>query len=43
MGAPMFPIGIAGDDPLVVIDERGRDFVLDQAGEWLVGASLEEA
>ena len=43
LGAPLFPIGIEGGDGVVAIDERGRVWVLDQGGEWLVGSSLDEA
>jgi hypothetical protein len=43
LGVPLFPIGIEGGDAVVAIDERGRVFVLDQAGEWYVGADLDEA
>ena len=43
LGAPLFPIGIEGGDGVVVIDERGRVWVLDQGGEWFVGSSLDEA
>ncbi|MFG1996609.1 SUKH-3 domain-containing protein [Actinoplanes sp. NPDC048988] len=43
IGADLFPIGVEGDDAVVAIDERGRVFVLDQAGEWMAGATLDEA
>ncbi|WP_250000529.1 SUKH-3 domain-containing protein [Actinoplanes sp. M2I2] len=43
IGAPLFPIGIEGGDAVVAIDELGRVFVLDQAGEWFVGSTLDEA
>ncbi|MGX6604699.1 SUKH-3 domain-containing protein [Micromonosporaceae bacterium Da 78-11] len=43
VGAPLFPIGIEGGDAVVATDERGRVFVLDQAGEWFVGETLDEA
>lgn len=40
---PLFPIGLEGGDAIVAVDERGRVFVLDQAGEWFVGRSIDEA
>lgn len=43
VGAPLFPIGVEGGDAIVVIDEQGRVFVLDQAGEWFVGETIDEA
>jgi hypothetical protein len=43
IGERVFPIGVEGGDALVVIDERERVFVLDQAGEWYVGPTLDEA
>jgi hypothetical protein len=43
LGVPVFPLGVEGGDALLVIDEPGRAFVLDQAGEWFVGASLDDA
>jgi hypothetical protein len=43
VGSPVFPLGVEGGDALVVIDERERVFVLDQAGEWFAGPTLDEA
>jgi hypothetical protein len=43
IGAELFPIGVEGGDAVLAIDERGRVFVLDQAGEWFVGPTLDEA
>lgn len=43
IGLPLFPLGVEGGDAVVAIDERGRVFVLDQAGEWFVGSTLDEA
>ncbi|MBM2616926.1 SUKH-3 domain-containing protein [Actinoplanes sp. LDG1-06] len=40
---PLFPIGIEGGDGVVALDELGRVFVLDQAGEWFVGSTVDEA
>ena len=42
-GESLFPIGTEGGDALLAVDERGRVFVLDQAGEWFVGSTLDEA
>jgi hypothetical protein len=43
IGLPLFPIGLEGGDAIVAVDEVGRIFVLDQAGEWFVGESIDEA
>ncbi|HEX5202666.1 MAG TPA: SUKH-3 domain-containing protein [Actinoplanes sp.] len=43
LGVPVFPLGVEAGDSYLVIDEPGRVFLLDQAGEWFVGASLDEA
>lgn len=43
IGASLFPIGSEGGDAIVAVDELGRVFVLDQAGEWMVGESIDEA
>jgi hypothetical protein len=43
IGVPLFPIGIEGGDAIVAVDEVGRVFVLDQAGEWFVGDSIDAA
>lgn len=43
LGVPLFPIGLEGGDGVVAVDEVGRVFVLDQAGEWFVGQSIDEA
>ena len=44
LGVGLFPIGIEhGGDTLVAMDERGRIFGLDQAGEWYLGESIDEA
>ena len=43
VGARVFPIGcdVYTSDP-IVIDERGRMFALDQAGEWFLGDSFDQ-
>lgn len=43
LGVPLFPIGLEGGDAIVAVDQVGRVFVLDQAGEWFVGESIDEA
>jgi hypothetical protein len=44
IGARMFPIGQEGwGDAVLVVDERGRVFGLDQGGEWFLGESIDEA
>jgi hypothetical protein len=43
IGAPLFPLGLEGGDAIVATDDRGRVFVLDQAGDWFVGSSIDEA
>jgi hypothetical protein len=36
IGARLYPIGRVGYESVLAIDERGRVFDLDQAGEWFV-------
>nr|WP_296069469.1 SUKH-3 domain-containing protein [uncultured Actinoplanes sp.] len=43
IGAPLFPVGIEGGDAILAMDDRERVFILDQAGEWYVGPTLDEA
>lgn len=44
LGARMFPLGMEGDhDSVLAIDESGRIFALDHAGEWYLGESAEAA
>lgn len=44
VGAPMGPVGTeqAGDS-IIAVDEHGRVWVLDQAGEWYAGPDLDTA
>lgn len=43
-GARLFPLGSEGDgDTVLAIDERGRVFALDQAGEWFLGDTVDAA
>jgi len=39
----LYPIGRTSADGVLVGDERGRIFVIDQAGEWFVGNTIDEA
>jgi hypothetical protein len=44
IGAALAPLGEeAGGVGILAIDEQGRVFVLDHAGEWFLGASIDEA
>jgi hypothetical protein len=44
LGVRLYPIGIEGGaDALLVIDEQGRVFALDHAGEWYLGATAADA
>ncbi|MBM7790147.1 SUKH-3 domain-containing protein [Tenggerimyces flavus] len=44
LGTRLFPLGMEGDhDAMLAIDESGRIFALDHAGEWFLGDSIEPA
>lgn len=44
LGALVFPVGVEGDtDAFLVVDEHGRVFSLDEAGEWFLGADMSAA
>ncbi|MFI7075899.1 SUKH-3 domain-containing protein [Micromonospora sp. NPDC049903] len=43
IGARLFPIGTEEQHSVLAVDERGRVFALDQAGEWFLGADLDAA
>lgn len=44
LGTRLFPIGVEGDgEAYLAVDEGGRVFALDHAGEWFLGASIREA
>ncbi|MFF4876440.1 SUKH-3 domain-containing protein [Micromonospora sp. NPDC000668] len=43
LGARVFPIGTEQQDSILAVDERGRVFALDQAGEWFLGDSIDAA
>ena len=43
IGARLFPLGRVNNESVLAIDEHGRVFDLDQAGEWFVANSYLEA
>jgi hypothetical protein len=44
LGVRLFPLGSEGKgDTMLAIDEHGRVFALDQAGEWFLGATMDAA
>ncbi|GAA4972927.1 SUKH-3 domain-containing protein [Actinoplanes utahensis] len=43
IGARLFPLGRVNNESVLAIDEHGRIFDLDQAGEWFVANSYLEA
>ncbi|MER7168407.1 SUKH-3 domain-containing protein [Micromonospora sp. NPDC000207] len=43
IGARLFPIGSEQEDSLLAVDEHGRIFALDQAGEWFLGGDVDAA
>ncbi|MGW0432940.1 SUKH-3 domain-containing protein [Micromonospora sp. NPDC003197] len=43
IGVRLFPIGTEGGESILAVDEYGRIFALDQAGEWFLGANIDEA
>jgi SUKH-3 immunity protein len=44
LGVRLFPIGTeARGETILAIDEHGRVFALDQAGEWFIGADIDTA
>jgi hypothetical protein len=44
IGARLFPLGNEGrDSGILAMDEHGRVFVLDQAGEWFLGETIDVA
>jgi SUKH-3 immunity protein of toxin-antitoxin system len=44
LGAEVFPLGVEGaDEAVLVIDDRGRVFALDQGGEWFIADTMHEA
>ncbi|MFI7025053.1 SUKH-3 domain-containing protein [Micromonospora sp. NPDC049900] len=43
LGARLFPIGSEEQHSVLAVDEQGRVFALDQAGEWFLGPDLDAA
>ncbi|GIJ77916.1 YwqJ-like deaminase [Micromonospora phaseoli] len=43
IGARLFPIGTEHQHSIIAVDEHGRIFALDQAGEWFLGADIDAA
>jgi hypothetical protein len=44
LGTRLFPLGTeGGGDTMLAVDEHGRVFALDQAGEWFVGGTVDAA
>ncbi|PZF93580.1 hypothetical protein C1I99_20405 [Micromonospora deserti] len=43
LGVRLFPIGSEHGDSIFAVDERGRVFALDQAGEWFLGDDIDAA
>ncbi len=43
VGVRLFPIGTECGDSILAVDEHGRIFALDQAGEWFVGPDINTA
>lgn len=43
LGVRLFPIGAERQESILAVDELGRVFALDQAGEWFLGADIDAA
>jgi hypothetical protein len=43
LGARLFPLGTENQESIIAVDERGRVFALDQAGEWFLGDDIDAA
>ncbi|MEU2614960.1 SUKH-3 domain-containing protein [Micromonospora sp. NPDC007271] len=43
LGVRLFPIGTERGDSIIAVDEHGRIFALDQAGEWFLGPDIDAA
>ncbi|WP_442929472.1 SUKH-3 domain-containing protein [Micromonospora sp. WMMA1949] len=43
IGARLFPLGSERQESILAVDEHGRVFALDQAGEWFLGADIDAA
>ncbi|NES15263.1 hypothetical protein G3554_10205 [Micromonospora sp. PPF5-17] len=43
LGVRLFPLGTERGDSIIAVDEQGRIFALDQAGEWFLGPDIDAA
>ncbi|MCM0676252.1 SUKH-3 domain-containing protein [Micromonospora phytophila] len=43
LGVRLFPIGTERQESILAVDEHGRIFALDQAGEWFLGEDIDAA
>ncbi|MEV2240066.1 SUKH-3 domain-containing protein [Micromonospora sp. NPDC049891] len=43
IGTRLFPLGTEGRHSIIAVDEQGRIFALDQAGEWFLGVDIDAA
>ncbi|SIR40536.1 SUKH-3 domain-containing protein [Micromonospora avicenniae] len=43
LGSRLFPFGSEHGDSIFAVDEQGRVFALDQAGEWFLGSDVDAA
>ncbi|HEX5945999.1 MAG TPA: SUKH-3 domain-containing protein [Acidimicrobiales bacterium] len=43
IGVRLFPFGSEFGESIIAVDERGRIFALDQAGEWFLGEDVDAA
>jgi hypothetical protein len=43
LGVRLFPLGTERGDSVIAVDEQGRIFALDQAGEWFLGPDIDAA
>ncbi|TYC07041.1 hypothetical protein FXF53_00015 [Micromonospora sp. WP24] len=43
LGSHLFPFGSEHGESILAVDEEGRVFALDQAGEWFLGADVDAA
>ncbi|MET8834358.1 SUKH-3 domain-containing protein [Micromonospora sp. NPDC004540] len=43
LGVRLFPLGTERQESIIAVDEHGRIFALDQAGEWFLGPDIDAA
>ncbi|MFG3689464.1 SUKH-3 domain-containing protein [Micromonospora sp. NPDC047740] len=43
LGVGLFPLGTERQESIIAVDEQGRIFALDQAGEWFLGPDIDAA